>query len=372
MLHCLTLKPLASSSATTATSPSCAPEYSSEDTPTTSGTNTVLSPTVNPSREYALAVQTNSYNEIRSKIHVVEQCHSREPDHQQQLLLAQDILQPDRASVQEVLQCAPPTTFTQLVSSYFEHSEKTCHLLLLLHHNIHHAHSLYANLHDLVDVLPTDTQTMTELQCNHAFDVFLQFDQKGNPFPCPDSHNFHDMRVCFSELKKQVDQRLEKSRRRVRRVHCGATTSALCFVGIVVGVTISTIAIGVHALVALVATSFCPINMPSRITKKEVANMSQLDAAAKSAYVLHNDLDTIDRLISRLHTEIEGDRLLIRLGLDRGRDKYPIYEVVKQLRKNRASFMDQLTDLEEHICLCVAAINKARSLLLQGIPLYQN
>ena len=100
--------------------------------------------------------------------------------------------------------------------------------------------------------------------------------------------------------------------------------------------------------------------------------MSQLDAAAKSAYVLHNDLDTIDRLISRLHTEIEGDRLLIRLGLDRGRDKYPIYEVVKQLRKNRASFMDQLTDLEEHICLCVAAINKARSLLLQGIPLYQN
>lgn len=375
MLRCLSLKSLTSSSTTAVTSPTGLQGEgdSSQDTPTTSGTSAVPSPTVNLSQEYALAVQTNSYNEIWSKIHVVEQWQNNETDHQQQgqQLLLDQVLQPDRESVQEVLQHAPTNTFTELVSAYFEHSEKTCHLLLLLHHSIHHARSLYAHVHDLVDALPADMDSMTESQCNHAFDVFLQFDQKGNPFPCPNTHNFHEMRLCFTQLKQQVDHRLEKSRGKVRRIRCGTTTSALCLVGAVVGVTVAAIAIGAHALVALVATSGCPVFFPSKVTKREVANMAQLDAAAKSAYVLHNDLDTIDRLVSRLHTEIEGDRDLIRLGLDRGRDKYPIYEVMKRLRKNQVSFFDQLTDLEEHICLCFAAINRARDLLLKGIHLYQ-
>ncbi|XP_021850661.2 UPF0496 protein At3g19330 isoform X2 [Spinacia oleracea] len=370
MLRCLTLKSLTSSSGTAVTSPTCLPGNSSQDTPTTPGTSALPSPTVNLSQEYALAVQTSSYNEIWSKIHVVEHLHSNEADHQQQLLLS-DVLQPDRESVEEVLQHASPSTFTELVTAYFEHSEKTCQLLLLLHHNIHHARSLYGHVHDLVGVLPTDTESMSELQCNHAFDVFLQFEQKGNPFPCPDSHNFHDMRLCFFQLKQQVDQRLEKSRGKVRQVRCGTTTSAICLIGAVVGVTIAAIAIGAHALVALVATSSCPIFHPSKFTKREKANMEQLDAAAMSAFVLHHSLDTIDRLVSLLHTEIDGDRLLIRRGLDWGRDKYLTHEVVKQLRKNRDCLYDQLTDLDEKICLCFAAINRTRSLLLNGIPLYQ-
>ncbi|XP_021770857.1 UPF0496 protein At3g19330-like isoform X1 [Chenopodium quinoa] len=372
MPSCLTLKSLTSSSGTTVTSPTHHPGEgnSSQGTPTTSGTSAVPSPTVNLSQEYALAVQTSSYNEIWSRIHVVEHYQNNEADQQPQLLLSQ-VLQPDREAVNEVLQHAPATTFTQLVTAYFEHSEETCQLLLLLHRNIHHARSLYAHVHDFVDILPTDTESMTELQCNHAFDVLLQFEQKGNPFPCPDSNNFQDMRLCFFQLKQQVDQRLEKSRGRVRRVRCGTTTSAVCLIGAAVGVTIAAIAIGAHALVALVGFSSCPIMFPSKITKREEANTTQLDAAAMSAFVLHHSLDTIDRLVSLLHTEIEGDRLLIRRGLDWGRDKYLTYEVVKQLRKNRVSLFDQFTDLEEKICLCFSAINKTRSLLLKGVPLYQ-
>ncbi|KAK9741111.1 hypothetical protein RND81_03G082500 [Saponaria officinalis] len=341
---------------------------SSAGTPQTPGTSAIPSPTVNLSREYAHAVQTSSYSEIWSKIHVVEQWESEEPSHQQQLLLSQ-VLQPNREFVLEALKRATPTSFTQLISSYFEHSEKTCHLLLLLHHSIDHARSLYSPLHDLVDALPTtETESMSQLQCNRAFDVFDQFEKERNPFPCPDSHNFHEMRVCFSQLKQEVDLRLRKSRGTVHRINCGTTSSAICLIVTVVGVTISAVAIATHALVAIVAAaSSCPMFLPWRVTQREMVHMGQLDAAARTAYVLHNDLDTIDRLVSRVYTAVEGDKLLIRLGLDRGRDKHPIYEVVKQLRKTRVNFMDQLTDLEEHICLCFAAINRARSLLLQQI-----
>lgn len=330
----------------------------------------MLSPTVNLSREYALAVHTNSYSEIWSKIHVVEQWDSSEPNHEQQLLLA-EILQPDRAFVEETLSHVRPTPFTALVSSYFEHSEKACHLLLLLHHCIHHAHSLYAPVHDLVDDLPADLDSMTQFQSNHAFDVFLKFDKSGNPFPCPDSHNFHEIRLCFSQLKEQVDLRLKKSRGRVRIARRATTGSALCLIGTVVVVAASAVAIAVHAFIALAAVSIPPAFLPSTLQRREIVHMAQLDATAKSAYVLHNDLDTIDRLVARLHTAIDGDKLLIRLGLNRGREKYPIYEVVKQLGKNRVNVLDQLKDLEEHICLCFAAINRARSLLVQEIHLHQ-
>ncbi|KAJ8433123.1 hypothetical protein Cgig2_023081 [Carnegiea gigantea] len=367
MLQCLSLKSSKSSS-TAASHPRCmqGEGNASEGTPRTPGTSPAPSPTVNLSREYTLAVQTNSYSEIWTKIHVVEQWDSTEPNYEQKLLLS-EILQPNRALVEEVLRNVRPSTFTQLVSTYFEHSEKTCHLLLLLHHCIHHARSIYAPIHDLVDDLPPDMTSMTQFRCNHAFDVFLNFDKAGNPFPCPDSHNFHEMRLCFSQLKEEVDLQLKKSRGRLNVVRRATTGSAICLIGTVVAVAAAAVAVTVHALVALAAVSIAPSFLPSDFTKREIVHLAQLDAAAKSAYVLHNDLDTIDRLVARLHTAIDGDKLLIRLGLDRGRDKHPIYEVMKQLGKNRVNFLEQLTDLEEHICLCLIAINRARSLLMNEI-----
>ncbi|KAK4396563.1 hypothetical protein Sango_1492900 [Sesamum angolense] len=179
------------------------------------------------------------------------------------------------------------------------------------------------------------------------------------------------MRQCFSELRQQLDEHLRKSRSRVHLIRRCSTGSALCLIAAAVGVAISAVAIATHAVVALVAGPICPAILPSNMTKKEMIHLAQLDAAAKGVYVLHNDLDTIDRLVARLHTAVENDKLLIRLGLERGMDSYPIQEILKQLRRNRPSFMKQLVDLEEHLFLCLAAINRARNLLLQEIHMHQ-
>lgn len=134
----------------------------------------------------------------------------------------------------------------------------------------------------------------------------------------------------------------------------------------------SAVAIATHALVALVACPVCSAILPSSMTKREEIHVAQLNAAAKGAYVLRNDLDTIDRLVARLRAAVENDRLLIRLGLERGRDKYSIQEILKQLLRNRPNFVQQLVDLEEHLFLCFAATNRARLLLLREIHLQQN
>ncbi|KAF8409830.1 hypothetical protein HHK36_002348 [Tetracentron sinense] len=376
MLRCFTLR--SPSSTATATnlpsSPSRLPATNSrEGTPRSSAQP---SPTVNLIREYTLAVQTKSYNELWSKIQVhQEQVQHPEVEHleveveegvKSPQLLGQ-VLHPNRESVQEGLRRARPNTLTRLVSAYFDNSEQTSHhLCLLLHHSVHRARSLYDPLQDLLDILPLDPSSLTHSQCEWAFNVFLQFDRLNNPFPHPDSGNFDDMCLCFSQLRQQLDLRLNKSSGRIHILRRSTTCSALCLIGTAVGVTISAMAIAAHALVALVGVSFFAF-LPTNFTKKELQHVAQLDAAAKGTFVLNNELKTIDRLVARLHGAIESDKLLIRLGLERGSDRYPIHEVLKQLRKNYHNIRHQLDDLEEHICLCFVTVNRARSRLLQEI-----
>ncbi|KAE9445608.1 hypothetical protein C3L33_22494, partial [Rhododendron williamsianum] len=325
---------------------------SAEDTPSSSAQP---SPTINLTSEYTLAIQTTSYSEIWSRIHPNDpsyEGHLGEGEALEEHQSLEQILNPSRECVDKALQHArPTTTLTHLVSTYFDHSENTSHLCLILHDSVRRARLTYRNLHNLLDVLPLDSDpnSLTQSQCDWAFDIFLKFDRLDNPFPCPDSHNFRDMRHCFSQLNDQLHRRLCKSRSRVRLLRRATTCSTVCLIGPLL-----------HAV------------LPSKITKKEMVHMAQLDAVAKGTYVLHNDLDTIDRLVERLYTAVEGDKFLIRLGLERGNDRHPIHEISKQLQKNHLNFLSQLMDLEEHICLCFAAINRARSLLLEGIHLHKS
>lgn len=320
------------------------PHPSSLDSLPSSSTNNASnpSPTFNLSRELAHAFQTPSYHDIRSRVHVVDPpAHlPNQPDinDRTELLLSQ-VLQPNNECVQEALSHAKPTTLTHLVSTYFQHSESATRLCLNLYQSVHSARHLYTPLFDLFHILPGDSHAIDESLCNLAFDLFLKLDTFENPFSSPESHSFRDTQLCFSQLKHKLDTRLRKSRSRVRLIH--------------------------HAT----AGPLCSPYLPHSFKKKELTNISQLNAAAKGTFVLNKDLDTIDRLVSRLHTGIEYDKLFIRLGLERGRDVYSVQEILKQLRKTHLNLTHQLKDLEDHICLWFTNVNKARSLLLQEIHL---
>ncbi|KAG8374064.1 hypothetical protein BUALT_Bualt11G0092000 [Buddleja alternifolia] len=340
-----------------------------------------LSPTVNLTREYTLAVQTSSYGEIRRTFDQdssfdqnveIEHAEFFEEPH-----LLEQVLQPSRECVQEALSLITPNnSLIDLVSTYFEHSERTSRLCFLLYQSVRRARLLYTPIHNLLDDLPrdsdSDSYSLSDSQCHLAYNAFLEFDRLENPFLSPDSQNFNNIRQCFSQLRQNLDRRLKKSKSRVHLIRRCSTGSALCLVAATVGVVITAVTIATHALVALVASPICLAMLPSDMTKKETVRLAQLNAAAKGAYVLHNDLDTIDRLVAHLHSVVENDKLLIHLGLERGVDRYPIQEILKQLRRNRLSFEQRLVDLEEHLFLCFAAINRARSLLIQEIHLHQN
>ncbi|KAH0461662.1 hypothetical protein IEQ34_009237 [Dendrobium chrysotoxum] len=344
-------------------------------TSSASAENSPSAANINLRREYTLAVQTNSYNEMWSIIH-----HR----HGQGDVVGdgEEILRPDRASVEEAIRLARPTRLTRLVSRYLESSEQASDLFLSLRRSVDLAREMYSPIALLLDVLPatspipSPSQSVPSLlslpQCDGAFDAFVDFDRRGNPFQSA-ADGFVDIRDCFSVLKQQLELRLLTARRRHRLLRRATIASATCLVVSVTGAVAAALVLASHALLAVAAmgpVALCcggsDVLAGRRRHLRE--RMSGTDAAARETYVLDKHLSTVERLVARLHATVESDKVLVRLGLERGRGQiHPIQEVVRQLRKNHSSFRHQLTDLDEHVCLCLAALNRARYLLLQQI-----
>ncbi|KAK8489606.1 hypothetical protein V6N13_024019 [Hibiscus sabdariffa] len=360
---------------------SCPPPHSqgnsTDGTPRSSTSQ--ISPSFNLSGEYIRALQTTSYNEIRSRIedqvHIENAIDTEGMEDSSQLRISQ-VLHPDRESVHQALRHTDPkATLTRLVSTYFDHSEDISTLCLRLYQCVSRARELYAPITELLQVFPSDLNSISLPQCDWAYDTFLQFVSLDNPFPSRDSDNFKEMHRSFSQLKEQLEQSLHKSQSRGRILHRVTTWSAICLIGTVVGVAVTAVVISTHALAAIVglfATPLCPICVPQHAKKKHIARTAQLDAAASGTFFHIKYLDTIVCLVEWLYDSVEQDKKLIRIGLERGREIYPIHVVVEHLNKNYSKIFDQLNELEEHICLCFKDVNESRAKLLKEIHPHQS
>ncbi|XP_015170045.1 UPF0496 protein At3g49070-like [Solanum tuberosum] len=92
----------------------------------------------------------------------------------------------------------------------------------------------------------------------------------------------------------------------------------------------------------------------------------QLDIATKGTYILNRDFDMISRLVDRLHDEIDHNKEMIQLCLDKREDRFSL-EVLKELKKSNIGFKKQVEELEEHVYLCLLTINRARALVIKEI-----
>lgn len=103
---------------------------------------------------------------------------------------------------------------------------------------------------------------------------------------------------------------------------------------------------------------------------------TQIDAAARGAFALDRDLDTMSRMVRRLHDEMEHGRDVIRLFMEEedmeGGWMMMLREVVRELQVSESCFMDRLAELEEHVYLCFLNINRARRMVLEEIVLFTN
>ena len=97
-----------------------------------------------------------------------------------------------------------------------------------------------------------------------------------------------------------------------------------------------------------------------------------MDAAARGAYIVGRDLDTVSRMVRRAHDELEHGRDVARIAV-RGRGERPLMqEVAREEAECEEDLRAQLQELEEHVCLCLITINRSRRMvaheMTQGLP----
>ncbi|KAB8103910.1 hypothetical protein EE612_036512 [Oryza sativa] len=97
-----------------------------------------------------------------------------------------------------------------------------------------------------------------------------------------------------------------------------------------------------------------------------------LDAAARGAYIVGRDLDTVSRMVRRAHDELEHGRDVARIAM-RGHGERPLLqEVAREEEECEEDLRAQLAELEEHVCLCLITINRTRRLvaheMARGLP----
>ncbi|CAH9099336.1 unnamed protein product [Cuscuta europaea] len=332
-----------------------------------------MPPTVNLTRAYTLAVQTPSFSEIWTKFHhdtISEQnIDVAELNFEEETMKLKDVLKLSHDDIEVVLSEIGVDNFSQLVFNFFNHSEETARKCLLLSESIRHARRLYDPLDKLIETV--DKYSLSQDQCDVAFDVFHQIDKIDNPFPGSNSI-FNDMHNCYFQLKKQIDLLIGNSRSKLQLLRHATRGCTICFLVVAVGVATCAILIATPALLILIATPVCPAFFPMKINKRESARLVQLDGALRETFVLDSYLETLDCLVDPLHNSVEDLKRNVRFVLERSMDKYIIQEVLKQLQRKNQKFVDQLICLEVHLCLCFTAINRARSVLFNYLLFHQS
>ncbi|RRT33079.1 hypothetical protein B296_00056262 [Ensete ventricosum] len=126
-----------------------------------------------------------------------------------------------------------------------------------------------------------------------------------------------------------------------------------------------------YADFAVRAASFFTCGVAVTIQAPFARAEAQLGAAARGAFALDRDFDTMGSMVRRLGDEIEHTRDVIKLFTDDGDDDMGeglmLKEVARELRVSGCEFMNKLAELEEHVFLCFLNINRTRRMVMQEI-----
>ncbi|RWW39285.1 hypothetical protein BHE74_00055395 [Ensete ventricosum] len=130
-----------------------------------------------------------------------------------------------------------------------------------------------------------------------------------------------------------------------------------------------------YADFAVRAASFFTCGVAVTIQAPFARAEAQLGAAARGAFALDRDFDTMGSMVRRLGDEIEHTRDVIKLFTDDGDDDMGeglmLKEVARELRVSGCEFMNKLAELEEHVFLCFLNINRTRRMVMQEIVAHQ-
>ncbi|KAK9724667.1 hypothetical protein RND81_05G090900 [Saponaria officinalis] len=330
--------------------------------------------------EYANAFRTESYNEFWTRVTTLTRKDSTTWKSMgttsasrllSYRLFVEHLLEPNQPTVNKILgtnQNEPENK--SLLSDYFK---ETANASILCGHLLRDTDQMRTTYRSLNKTLQSLENTRKSSSSSTHFETILihltKFTKYINPFIASSSSltRFRAVKSSCSDLLKRLESQRDKVQAKLHRRNGLKLGSAVFLIALTTTITLVVLTHGLATMVAI--PSFIVASL-GRNSSKQLAKVSaQLDAAAKGTYILNRDLDTISRLVARLHDEIEHKRAVVEFWVDRSQDKFQdqASEVARQLRRNDSSIIDQIDELEEHLYLCFMTINRARNLVVKEI-----
>ncbi|XP_043720962.1 UPF0496 protein At1g20180-like [Telopea speciosissima] len=343
-----------------------------------------VSSKLNINEEYKEAFRTKSYIEIWGKV----QSQMRRTTEDKLSLspfpsykhLSDYLLEPQQEILIDMIGNSN-VHLHRLLIDYFECSLEATKICGLLLQSVDQTRADYRRIQSIIN--PTnrvsDFRNYTDDQCRVIFGELNSFSKGENPLSCSTSPlQFSSIHDRYGLMLDQLMLTHKKIARRAKFISLSKKVAGLSL-GIACGaLAIAIIVLVVHSIVGLAASpaifTVCLAGLKKRIKSARMALNSstlarlgaQLDAAAKGVYILNRDLDTMSRLVMKLHNEIEHSKTIAKMCV-KNQKRQMLIEVLRDFKSSESWFLEQLGELEDHVCLCFLTINRARRLVIQEI-----
>ncbi|CAN6481227.1 unnamed protein product [Victoria cruziana] len=359
-----------------------------------------LLPKLSVNQEYLETFRTKSYIEIWSKV----QCQMRHPKDEQTSLasssssfslaassspslynhLPESLLEPAQETIDSILQqqiCVSNSELRGLVRDYFDSSAeagRTCSVLLQC---VNQARTNYRKIQKVL-CLTQKPRDFTDEELNLVMRELSCISKLENPLSLSPPTQFQAIHDLYDSMQKKLTERRRKIVKRLKVIGLVKKVSSAGLILACGAIAVVGVFLAMHGCAGVLAAplalpGFCT-NMVKKLKGSRSFRISllkslsaQLDAAARGVYILIRDFDTMSRLVTRLHDEIEHNRAVIKICL-RNRERHMLQEILRELRLGEGGFLEQLNELEEHVYLCFLTINKARRLVIQEITVQKS
>ncbi|KAL6603471.1 hypothetical protein ACP70R_043832 [Stipagrostis hirtigluma subsp. patula] len=183
---------------------------------------------------------------------------------------------------------------------------------------------------------------------------------------------FHEVHARCGPLASRLAAAQRRLRRLARAARVARGTAAAAVVAACAAAIVAAVVFAAHAVVGVGAAAAALGASPAtavrwaadRVSERRYARAgAAVDAAARGAYIVGRDLDTVSRMVRRAHDELEHGRDVARIAM-RGRGERPLLqEVAREEEECEEDLRAQLEELEEHVCLCLITINRSRRMV---------
>ncbi|XP_020255911.1 putative UPF0496 protein 2, partial [Asparagus officinalis] len=179
----------------------------------------------------------------------------------------------------------------------------------------------------------------------------------------------HSIRSHYPALIRSLTSADQKISRLLKLYHLTRNASYVALVALSAAVA-AMVVIASHgaAAVAVAPVATAGISLKGRTGKwfrgwKRIG--AKVDVAAKGAYIVGRDLDTLSQMAMTAHDDIENGRGMARMVVEKRE-----WEVVKEMERRGEMGLgleEHLQELEEHVYLCLTSINRSWRLVAQEL-----